>query len=318
MRARHGLLILLGLGCQAQRQAGPSLSPPPWKSTGLTSFAPGDQALIVENGQERWITAVQAEQQGYTLVDLSDDFTPVLFADHQGQRNAYRSTFVGLANDRLDSDGQPLASGSENYLELYGIFPAFSVLSRRFASQAGRQLRRRRRPGRLGGEAHQPQGQRGDLAGAGPAARLRGPAGRLLGPQAGPLRPTAAAGPAPVPAQAHDRTRGRTCGTTPGRRWGGTCWRTTTAPCCAPCASGWWRPPASSRTARARSPPWAPPPTWPTTTPPWPPGPWGSTPPRAPRPSCAAARPAASGGCWPRSSSRRGRPTTTRPCSSSW
>jgi hypothetical protein len=142
MRARHRLSVLLGLllgvGCQAQRQAGPSLTPPPWSSTGLTAFAPGARALVVENGQERWLDAGDAERQGFTLVDLSDDFTPILFADQGGHKNAYRSTFVGLANDRLDSDGQPLAAGSENYLELYGIFPSFSVLSRRFAAQAGR------------------------------------------------------------------------------------------------------------------------------------------------------------------------------------
>jgi hypothetical protein len=87
--------------------------------------------------EERWIGAEQALAAGDTLVDFSDEWTPYLFEeqrDAQGKLlpNRYRRVFIGLANDRLDGDGEPLEPGSKNYLELYGIFPSFSVLRERF------------------------------------------------------------------------------------------------------------------------------------------------------------------------------------------
>ena len=68
---------------------------------------------MVENGQEKWIDAATAEADGYTLVDLSDDWTPFIFAEQQDATgeplpNRYRRVFIGLANDQLDEDGQPL------------------------------------------------------------------------------------------------------------------------------------------------------------------------------------------------------------------
>jgi hypothetical protein len=87
--------------------------------------------------QESWITAQAALAQGYTLLDLSDDWTPYIFAeqlDAAGQHlpNRYRRVFIGLANDQLDGDGEPLEPGEKNYLELYGISPSLSVLRQRF------------------------------------------------------------------------------------------------------------------------------------------------------------------------------------------
>ena len=99
--------------------------------------------MLADRGQTRAMDAGQAAAAGYTLVNLSDDFAPFLFAEHalpdgQVRSSHYRRTFVGLANDRLDGDGQPLAAGSKNYLEIYGIFPSFSVLRSRFLEDAER------------------------------------------------------------------------------------------------------------------------------------------------------------------------------------
>jgi hypothetical protein len=104
---------------------------------------PEARALVMVgggNGQpatERWIDAEAAEAAGYTLIDLSDDWTPYIFAEQTGPdgeplSNRYRRIFVGLADDKLDEDGEPLAPGTKNYLELYGIFPSMSVLRARF------------------------------------------------------------------------------------------------------------------------------------------------------------------------------------------
>lgn len=96
-------------------------------------FAPGPDG----EPRERWLSAQAATAAGYTIIDLSDDWTPFLFeelADPAGRPlpNRYRRVFIGLANDELDGDGQPLEPGTNNYLELYGIFPSLSVIRERF------------------------------------------------------------------------------------------------------------------------------------------------------------------------------------------
>jgi hypothetical protein len=104
---------------------------------GATGEAPTGRVLVVEGGQERWLDAQAAVAAGYTIVDLSDEWTPYIFApqtgpDGQPLLNRYRRIFIGLANDKLDEDGEPLPPGEKNYLELYGIFPSISVLRERF------------------------------------------------------------------------------------------------------------------------------------------------------------------------------------------
>jgi hypothetical protein len=98
--------------------------------------------LVMELGSdgekvERWLPADAAEAAGYTIVDLTNDWTPFLFEQHSDAEgrplpNRYRRVFIGLANDQLDGDGQPLEPGTKNYLELYGIFPSLSVIRERF------------------------------------------------------------------------------------------------------------------------------------------------------------------------------------------
>jgi hypothetical protein len=101
-----------------------------------TLAAPG-QVLIMREGNETWMDATAATRAGYTVVDLHDDFTPLLFTEQRSiegkvLHNRYRRVFMGLANDSLDEDGAPLPAGEKNYLELYGIPPSLSVLRARF------------------------------------------------------------------------------------------------------------------------------------------------------------------------------------------
>jgi hypothetical protein len=102
----------------------------------------GEPILTVIDGaggqkEESWVPVEQALADGRTLIDFSDDWTPYIFEEQRDAEgkllpNRYRRVFIGLANDQLDGDGEPLDPGSKNYLELYGIFPAFSVLRERF------------------------------------------------------------------------------------------------------------------------------------------------------------------------------------------
>lgn len=102
---------------------------------------PAQRALVLVNGTERWVDARAIASVGYTLIDLRDDFTPFIFAEQHTPEgvplpNRYRRVFLGLANDQLDGDGEPLPAGEQNHLELYGVFPSLSVLRARFVRDA--------------------------------------------------------------------------------------------------------------------------------------------------------------------------------------
>ena len=102
----------------------------------------------MSDGVERLVDADEARRRGLTVVDLSDGWAPVIFADGTGPSgeplaNAYRRVFVGLANDQTDDDGQPLGGPSPfdlgtNFHELLGVPPSLSVLGARLSSDAAR------------------------------------------------------------------------------------------------------------------------------------------------------------------------------------
>ncbi|MGO9663248.1 MAG: hypothetical protein ACLP66_08080 [Polyangia bacterium] len=124
------------------KPAAPAAPVPASKSPATQAPAPGvvpddDRALVIRDGQESWTSASGAARSGYTIVDLGDDWTPFIFEEHRGadgqsMPNRYRRVFLGLANDTLDEDGEPLPTGEKNYLELYGIPPSLGVLRARF------------------------------------------------------------------------------------------------------------------------------------------------------------------------------------------
>jgi hypothetical protein len=104
---------------------------------------PDQRAIWIVDGKERWVDAKLMESVGYTIVDLRDSWTPTIFAEHSSPEgiplpNRYRRVLIGLANDQLDNDGEPLDPGEKNYLELYGVFPSLSVLRERFMQSAAR------------------------------------------------------------------------------------------------------------------------------------------------------------------------------------
>src|SRR5687767_7936652 len=105
MRVARSVVVLvaaLALGCQAQRQ-GARVQPSSVFATNpvvrnQVRDRGGVRALGIENGQPRWTDAARAARDGYTLIDLSDDFTPFLFVEHAGAdgqllASSYRRTF---------------------------------------------------------------------------------------------------------------------------------------------------------------------------------------------------------------------------------
>ena len=114
--------------------AKPSRPPIPGRPA-LPPLAAGE-TYAYEHGAARKTTIEAARAAGLLDVDLSDAWAPFILQDGAGdgaKPNAYRETFVGLANERLDPDGQPLKPGDKtrNYLEVFGIPPTLSVLAAR-------------------------------------------------------------------------------------------------------------------------------------------------------------------------------------------
>lgn len=94
---------------------------------------PEDQRVyVVKDGKFEVRRAPDVEKFGYYIVDLGDDAVPFIFSQTEAAPNRYSSTFLDLANDRTDERGEPLPEGRHNYVELFGIPPSLSVLTRRF------------------------------------------------------------------------------------------------------------------------------------------------------------------------------------------
>ena len=150
---------------------------------------PGSRRSRRSPGEERWIDAEAAEAAGYTLVDLSDDWTPYIFAEQTGPDgqplpNRYRRIFIGLANDQLDEDGEPLPPGDEELPRALRHLPvavgAARALPRRRAAPlprpGERRRARRRRDGHLRRAGRRQEGRAPPVAhppGAGRGAHAR-------------------------------------------------------------------------------------------------------------------------------------------------
>jgi hypothetical protein len=138
------LAAALALACchrqQTQQTAatGPATAPAAAKPTRppiperkpMPALAAGE-TYVYERGAARKETIAAAREAGLLDVDLSDVWAPFILQDGDGadaKPNAYRETFVGLANDALDADGDAARPGEHNYLEVFGIPPTLSVL----------------------------------------------------------------------------------------------------------------------------------------------------------------------------------------------
>ncbi len=153
------MLALAALGCGpgAARAAGgarsrPLRAPhPPASATGAGRArftrrshagrrAPGlvaGETYIYRGDVAEKQTVEAARAAGLLDVDLTDGWAPFIFQDTSGadgddtKPNAYRATFVALANDRVDPEGRSPHRGEHNYLEVFGIPPTLSVLATR-------------------------------------------------------------------------------------------------------------------------------------------------------------------------------------------
>ncbi len=159
------LALILAVGCDtgatgrrqsAQGQAdgstavkGPAAQPAPppkrgvpvvWNSDTRLTRLQADQVWVFHQGRRYALAAAEATRQGFTILNLGDDWTPVLLSEQspgeaQPKPLPYRKRYLDLANDRADRRGHKLRRGRSNYLELYGIPPTPSVLRRRLGDK---------------------------------------------------------------------------------------------------------------------------------------------------------------------------------------
>ena len=104
----------------------------------MAALAAGE-TYVYERGVARRDTIGAAREAGLLDVDLGDGWAPFILQDGDdadAKPNAYRETFIGLANDRLDADGDEAKPGDHNYLEVFGIPPSLSVLAARVEADA--------------------------------------------------------------------------------------------------------------------------------------------------------------------------------------
>ncbi|HZL18228.1 MAG TPA: L,D-transpeptidase [Polyangia bacterium] len=134
-------VALGGFACHPRKPAPPSAavgptavepSRPPIPHRAAAPALSSGETLAYDRGVAKKMTIPAARGAGLLDVDLSNGWAPYILQDGDPpQPNDYRQTFVGLANDRLDADGDPARAGNHNYLEAFGIPPTLSVLAAR-------------------------------------------------------------------------------------------------------------------------------------------------------------------------------------------
>ena len=136
---------------------------------------PDKRAFIVvgpaDRPEERRSTRRPPRPRATRCVDLSDHWTPLIFAeetDASGQPlpNRYRRVFLGLANDQLDSDGVPLEPGEQELPRAVRHLPLALGVARALPRDA-------RAPVPRPGERGRAVGGRDRLLRARPQARAR-------------------------------------------------------------------------------------------------------------------------------------------------
>ena len=118
---------------QAQAAEGAGAGQPPARRR-RSPVTCGDRLPVYEGGSRQGeVCPADAAREGLTIVDLSDSWAPLIFSEDPGLGDAgvqpYRKAYVALADEQFEAIHEIRAS--EQYLELFGIFPTFRVLRER-------------------------------------------------------------------------------------------------------------------------------------------------------------------------------------------
>ncbi|HVZ74887.1 MAG TPA: hypothetical protein VHJ20_21040 [Polyangia bacterium] len=123
MLALAGALVAHG-GTTRATPASPT--PPP---------APASVA-IVDGGRITGQTSIDdAQKNGLTVVDLSDDWLPYVFSEEPGKPQPLRPFLIDLANERFRGGAAYSRPREDKHFEAFGISPTLNLLRRRIADR---------------------------------------------------------------------------------------------------------------------------------------------------------------------------------------
>jgi len=133
MRFRALLLIALsacaGHATHVTQLASSSQSSAQEQHVGLATEGGCVQVIVMDAGREKGTTcATDARAKGLTVIDLTDSWTPTLFAPTGDQVPAIRDKYLELAAEK----GQ----GEDALSELYGVVPALAIARTRLSDDA--------------------------------------------------------------------------------------------------------------------------------------------------------------------------------------
>ena len=95
----------------------------------LTSNGECISVELFEGGESKGaICVADAQARGYTVVDLTDEWTPTLFAPADGQTPNFRARYLELAAEKGET-------GIDALSELYGVVPALSIVRARLSDE---------------------------------------------------------------------------------------------------------------------------------------------------------------------------------------
>ena len=144
------VVLVAGVGCHAKQAPVPGPRPaaapvavkptrPPIPARPAPPVLAEGQTYVYDRGVAKPAAVADAHAGGLLDVDLGDNWAPFILQDGDGadaKPNAYRETFVGLANDEIEAEGEASRAGEHNYLEAFGIPPTLSVLAARMEADA--------------------------------------------------------------------------------------------------------------------------------------------------------------------------------------
>ncbi|HEX2657451.1 MAG TPA: L,D-transpeptidase [Polyangia bacterium] len=126
-------------GPDAGATDGPRAGRPPRPARPALAPLADNEVYVYADGDPsaRKMSIDEARTAGLQVVDLSDGWAPFIFQDGGANKadpakpNAYRQTFIDLANDRINDDGVKISGDQHNFLEPFGIPPALSMVRAR-------------------------------------------------------------------------------------------------------------------------------------------------------------------------------------------
>jgi len=90
-----------------------------------------DPVPFYEDGRTDGPICAERPGEDIVVIDLGDDWTPLMFSETPEHPLAYRSTFLALANESLGNQPGLRTARRDRFYELFGVFPSLGVIGRR-------------------------------------------------------------------------------------------------------------------------------------------------------------------------------------------